>query len=340
MSYDPSAKYSRNDLMRLAKVFGVHTTRGAPGDRARNMRPRSTANLRAAIAAKGSPLPGRSLATSFEPSDLMQYTMYNLRYFAKQMKVPATYRGRTKTKAELLKGLTLAAKGVMVPGVSTRKGTRSAASSPRRPSSGSRRPKSAPAGAKSPVRRARLTRNVGASAKSSVVLNGTAMRSLFAETPVAARRPRTARAAPKAPKIAASPTPVTMTTPSPVRRARLTRNVGASPKSKQVVNRSAMRSLFAESATPTLTPSRLMSPTPELVSPTPPLNLKRTNSASALSALNTVVRSMPATRPPGMSVNAIRAAASSRGAARRSARIARMQQAAVAAAKAIPKGKQ
>jgi hypothetical protein len=300
MSYDPSAKYTRNDLMRLARVFGVHTTRGAPGDRSRNMRPRPTADLRAAIA-KGRPVAGRSLATSFQSSDLMQYTMYNLRYFAKQMKVPMTYRGRTKTKAELLKGLTLAAKGVAIPGVSTRKGTRGGKS----PAS-TRRPRSA---AKSTGKRtvARLTRNVGASPKSTQVVNRTAMRSLFAETPV--RTPRTV-----------SPTPKRTV-------ARLTRNVGASPKSTQVVNRTAMRSLFAETPkmTPTMTPSSLMSPTPMTVASPP--RMPRMSSGASTSRANSL----------NARANMMRADVTSRSAARRSARIAKIAKGKSNAASMIPK---
>jgi hypothetical protein len=299
MSYDPSAKYTRNDLMRLAKVFGVHTTRGAPGTKPRNTRPRPTADLRSALA-QGRPVAGRSLATSFQSSDLMQYTMYNLRYFAKQMKVPMTYRGRTKTKAELLKGLTLAAKGVQIPGVSTRKGTRKAGAglfgkSPRsakRPASATPRSAKRPASARRPASAgkrtvARLTRNVGASAKSTQVVNRVAMRSLFAETP---RTPKT---------------PVTMTTPKTVSPTPRT----ASPvlrRSASGPSRSLSRSASRMTPTPTLTPSTLMSPTPMTVASPPP----RANGAST-----------------------------SRSAARRSARIAKIATGKTQAAGLIPKGK-
>jgi hypothetical protein len=115
MSFDPSARYSKDELVRLARLFGVplSTKDGKTKPKDRLMR-----NLTVESKTKR---PSGKLATTFNPNGPMSYSFENLRMFAKERGILATVDGRRKTKQELLTHLIMAAKGMKLPSGAARK---------------------------------------------------------------------------------------------------------------------------------------------------------------------------------------------------------------------------
>lgn len=232
-AYDPSAKYSKSDLLRLARAFGVSTsTKLSKG----KYKPKSKTALstNVAAAARTGRMDAAKWYTTFRPDGMEKYSMENLKFFAKQMKVPVTVDGKRKKKEELLAHLTMKAKGVPLPASAMPKPRKTprrarsaspagarrprAASPARRPRSApSRRPRASPAPTPVSLRpkgprprsagttpftgRARLTSNVGPVSG----MNGVAMRRMFDDS-----RPR-GRAAPASATPMMTPSSATIT---------------------------------------------------------------------------------------------------------------------------------
>lgn len=114
MSFDPSAKYTKDELVRLARLFGIPLTQ----DGRAKPRERLMSNL--SVRSKTT-RPSGTLATTFNPNGPMKYSLENLRMFAKERGILATVDGRRKSKEELLTHLIMAAKGMKLPSGAARK---------------------------------------------------------------------------------------------------------------------------------------------------------------------------------------------------------------------------
>jgi len=114
MSFNPSAKYTKDELVRLARLFGVPLS--ADGKAKPRERLMSNLTTRAKTAR-----PTGKLETTFVPNGPMKYSLENLRMFAQERGILSTVDGRRKTKEELLTHLIMAAKGMQLPSGAAKK---------------------------------------------------------------------------------------------------------------------------------------------------------------------------------------------------------------------------
>jgi hypothetical protein len=185
MAFDPSQKYTRDQLVRFARMYDVKVSEQGKS----KPKERLMANVSRA-ARSGAPTRSIPNLSSFDPQDMMQFSTEGLRQIAKDRKVPLSDRGVRKTKLQLVQDLIKQSKGLLT--VRPRKTRAKRAPKTRKASAtGRKAPKTFATG-----RRGFATANL----KPSQGFNSVSLPTLFDEP-----APTRAAKAPKAPAPRAAP---------------------------------------------------------------------------------------------------------------------------------------